>query len=174
MASILDPIVAKQGNMTKSASWYRNAVSTMGGGISAAALMRSGKLTQRPNVGLLNMFFYDPKFKKTLPLYDRFPLVLPLETIPNGFLGLNFHYLRPGTRFRLLEQLQQYATNNKMDKTTRLDVSWSRVKTLPILRPAVKKYLYNHVRSNFLKIDLTEAAIAVFLPVQQFKKGQPY
>jgi len=174
MTSILDPIIKKQGDSRKSANWYRSAVASMGGGITASKLMRSGKLTGRPNVGLLNMFFYDPKFKKTLPLYDRFPLVLPLESMSGGFVGLNFHYLRPGTRFRLLEQLQQFATNNKMDKTTRLDVSWSRVKSLPILRPAVKKYLYGHVRSSFLKIDLTEAATAVFLPVQQFKKGQPY
>lgn len=174
MTSILDPIIDKQGDSRKSANWYRSAVASMGSGITAGKLMRSGKLTGRPNGGLLNMFFYDPKFKKTLPLYDRFPLVLPLETFSGGFVGLNFHYLRPGTRFRLLEQLQQFATNNKMDKTTRLDVSWSRVKSLPILRPAVKKYLYSHVRSSFLKIDLTEAAVAVFLPVQQFKKGQPY
>ena len=174
VTSILEPIVNKQGSVIKSANWYRNAITTMGAGVTAAKLMRSGKLTQRPNVGLLNMFFYDPKFKQTLPLYDRFPLVLPLDSMPGGFIGLNFHYLRPGTRFRLLEQLQQYATNNKMDRTTRLDVSYNRVKNLTILRPAVKKYLYNHVRSNFLKIDLTEAATAVFLPVQQFKKGQPY
>jgi hypothetical protein len=174
MTSILDPILIKQGDSRKSANWYRSNVLSMGSGITASKLMASGKLTGRPNVGLLNMFFYDPKFKKTLPLYDRFPLVLPLENMPGGFVGLNFHYLRPGVRFTLLEQLQSYATNNKMDKTTRLDVSWNRVKNIPILRPAVKKYLYSHVRSNFLKIDLTEAAIAVFLPVAQFKKGQPY
>ena len=39
-----------------------------------------------PFFGRLNMFFYDPKFKKTLPYYDSFPLVLPLENYPDGFL----------------------------------------------------------------------------------------
>ena len=36
-----------------------------------------------PSKNRLNFFFYDPKYKQgSLPLYDRFPLVLPLETIP--------------------------------------------------------------------------------------------
>jgi hypothetical protein len=66
--------------------------------------------------------------------------------------------------------MQRYATNNKMDSTTRFDVSWSRVKNIPLVKPTIKKYLYKHVRSSFLKIDLTQAAIAVYLPVQQFQK----
>jgi hypothetical protein len=37
-------------------------------------LMNQGKLIGRPSVGRLNMFFYDPKYKKTLPYYDTFPL----------------------------------------------------------------------------------------------------
>jgi hypothetical protein len=132
--------------------------------------MSQGKLTGRPNIGLLNLFFYDPKYKKTLPYYDTFPLVLPLESIPGGFSGLNFHYLPPGLRFRLLDQMQRFASNNKMDKTTRLNVSYSGVKSIPLVKPTIKKYLYKHVRSSFLRIDLTQAAIAVYLPVQQFQK----
>ena len=170
MASILDNLVSKQGDTKKSASWYRNAVASVADRITAGKLMRQGQLTGRPNVGLLNLFFYDPKYKKTLPYYDTFPLVLPLEAIPGGFSGLNFHYLPPQLRFRLLEQMQRWATNNKMDSTTRFDVSWSRVKNIPLVKPTIKKYLYKHVRSSFLKIDLTQAAIAVYLPVQQFQK----
>ena len=50
------------------------------------------------------MFFYDPKFKKTLPYYDTFPLVLPLETYNDGFLGINMHYLPIPLRVNLLDQ----------------------------------------------------------------------
>jgi len=132
--------------------------------------MRQGKLIGRPSTGRLNMFFYDPKTKDRLPYYDTFPLVLPIEAIPRGFLGINFHYLAPLLRFRLLEQLQRYATNSKLDETTRLDVSYSRIKNMGIVKPTIKKYLWSHVRSNFLRIDANEAAIAVYLPVQQFKK----
>ena len=61
------------------------------------------------------------------------------------------------------------ATSKKID-TARFDVSWGRVKNIPLVKPTIKKYLYKHVRSSFLKIDLTQAAIAVYLPVQQFQK----
>jgi hypothetical protein len=66
--------------------------------------------------------------------------------------------------------MQRFASNNKMDKTTRLNVSYSGVKSIPLVKPTIKKYLYKHVRSSFLRIDLTQAAIAVYLPVQQFQK----
>ena len=173
MTSILDPIIQKQGDSRKSANWYRSAVASMGSGITAGKLMRSGKLTGRPNAGLLNMFFYDPKLKKQLPYYDTFPLVLPLETIPGGFMGMNFHYLPPLQRFRLLQNLQRFADGG-MSSTTKINASYDGVKNISIARKTIKKYLYSHVRSSFLRIDFDEAALAVYLPVQQFKKGSPY
>ena len=169
MASVLDSLTDKQGSTTKSASWYKNAISSIGEKITANKLMSQGKLTARPNIGLLNLFFYDPKYKETLPYYDTFPLVLPLEAIKGGFSGLNFHYLAPATRLRLLENMQRYATSPKLD-VARFDVSWNRVKNIPLAKATIKKYLYKHVRSSFLRIDLQQAAIACYLPVQQFQK----
>ncbi len=169
MASILDTLVDKQGDTTKSATWYKNAISSIGQKVTAQKLLSQGKLSARPNIGLLNLFFYDPKYKETLPYYDTFPLVLPLEAIKGGFSGLNFHYLSPGLRLRLLENMQRYATNKDLSKA-RFDVSWGRVKSIPLVKPTIKKYLYKHVRSSFLRIDLNQAAIACYLPVQQFQK----
>ena len=40
---------------------------------SSLDLIRDGKKSTRPFFGRLNMFIYDPKFKKTLPYYDTFP-----------------------------------------------------------------------------------------------------
>ena len=91
--SILDPIKTQQGGIRKSVEWYRKNVANLSDSITAAKLMRSGKLNGIPSKGRLNFFFYDPKYKKVLPLYDRFPLVLPLETIPGGFMGLNRSYI---------------------------------------------------------------------------------
>ena len=65
--------------------------------------------------------------------------------------------------------MQRYATSPKID-TARFDVSWSRVKSIPISKATIKKYFYKHVRSSFLRIDLQQAAIACYLPVQQFQK----
>ena len=175
MVSILDPLIDKAGGQRKTAAWYRNAVASIADKVTARKLMNQGKLIGRPSIGRLNMFFYDPKYKKTLPYYDTFPLVLPLERIPGGFAGINFHYLRPVARFSLLEQLQRYATRGReITSQNSFDVSYNRVKNIPLVKNTIKKYLFSHVKSNFLRIDFDEAALAVYLPVAQFKKGSPY
>ena len=171
--SILDPIKQRQGGIRKSVDWYRKNVADLNNRVTAAALMRSGKLNGIPSRGRLNFFFYDPKYKQVLPLYDRFPLVLPLETIPGGFMGLNFHYIRPVQRISLLNNLQRYASGG-MKPSTRIDATYDGIKNVRIARNTIKKYLYGHVRSSFLRVDFDEAALAVMLPVQQFKKGTPY
>ena len=170
MASIFDKISDKAGDTRKSSTWYRNAVASIADTVTARKLYNQGKINQRPSGGRLNLFFYDPKFKEKLPYYDTFPLVLPLETIRGGFLGINFHYLSPVVRFSLLNQLQRFATNNKFDSTTRLDVSYSRVGGLARVKSTIKRYLYRQVRSGFMRVDLQDAPTAVYLPVQQFKK----
>ena len=171
--SILEPLKDKQGGIRKSVDWYRRNIADLGNRATAAALMRSGKLNGIPSKGRLNFFFYDPKYKQVLPLYDRFPLVLPLETIPGGFMGLNFHYIRPVQRISLLNNLQRFATGG-MKPSTRIDATYDGIKGVRITKNMIKKYLYRHVRSSFLRVDFDEAALAVMLPVQQFRKGQPY
>jgi len=174
MASIFDTLKQKQGDVQKSASWYRNAVKSIQTSITAGRLMRENKLINRPSAGRLNLFMYDPKTKDKLPLYDIVPLVLPLEPIPGGFLGMNFHYLPPLARYRMLEQLQKFATNSKFDRSTKLDLGYDDIKKSKLMKPTIKKYLYSYTRSKFLRIDANEAAISIFLPVQRFKKGRPY
>ena len=170
MASIFDKISKQTDGVKKSSTWYRNAVAEIADKVTARKLYNQGRINQRPSQGRLNLFFYDPKFKETLPYYDTFPLVLPLQPIRGGFLGINFHYLSPVTRFRLLNQLQRFASNSKFDKTTRLDVSYASVGGFARVKPTIKKYLYSNVRSGFMRVDLQDAPTAVYLPVQQFKK----
>ena len=170
MANILDPLVDKQGGIRKSAAWYRSNVASIADRVTARKLMNQGKLIGRPSVGRLNMFFYDPKLKKTLPYYDTFPLVLPLEPIKGGFMGMNFHYLPPLLRFRLLQRMQRFADGGLNEKT-KIDATYDDVKGIGLVKPTIKKYLYGHVRSQFLRIDFDEAALAVYLPVQQFRKA---
>ena len=174
MASILDPLKDRQGGIKKSADWYRKNVQSLSDKITARKLMNSGKLIGRPSSGRLNMFFYDPKTKARLPYFDVFPLVLPLETISGGFMGLNFHYLPYPLRFRLLERMQKFATNAKFDSSTKLLAGYGDVSSINLIKPAIKKYLYSNVQSGFRRIDVDEMAIAIYLPVAQFKKGSPY
>ena len=171
MASVFDTIKLKAGDTDKSATWYRTQVNKIASGTTAGQLFRQGKLTVRPSVGRLNLFGYNPKLRKTLPYYDIFPLVLPLEPITGGFMGMNFHYLPPLLRFRLLERMQATATDQRFDSKTKFDVTYDDVKNIRIVKPTIKKYLYSHVQTGFLRINADEAAVAIYLPVQRFKKA---
>ena len=73
----------------------------------------------------------------------------------------------------LLNTLQRYASGD-FKKNTRIDASYNEVKNVGVAKNTIKKYLFGHVRSSFLRVDFDEAALAVMLPVLQFRKGRPY
>jgi hypothetical protein len=154
----------------KSTQWYKDKIKEFGQP-SAQDLIRDGKRTNKPFYGKLNMFFYNPKFKKKLPYYDTFPLVLPLETYGDGFLGLNLHYLPIPLRIKLLDRLVDYSNNSQFDESTRLIVDYSKLKKVKLIQPTIHKYLASQVQSQFRRIDADEFTVATLLPVQRFKKA---
>ena len=169
MATVFDKILDKTTG-PKSYDWYRKKVAAMTTP-GARSLIRQGKATLRPKYGIMNLFGYDPKHKATLPYYDIFPLIFPLEPAKGGFIGLNFHYLKPGARAAFLRSLANTTTDKKFDKKTRYRINW---RNNAFMRKTAKHYLFNHVRTSFLNITAEEMAIAIFLPVARFKKGSPY
>jgi hypothetical protein len=130
------------------------------------------KMRDFPMTGKMYFFWYDPKYKAVLPIYDRFPLVLPIDFYMDGFLGLNLHYLKPIERETLLDRLLSYRNNNYMDESTKLRLSYellSRTRRISNLaRPCIKRYLYSHVQSSFVQVPADEWELAVNLPVQFF------
>jgi len=122
-------------------------------------------------IGGMFFFYYDPKTKDTLPYYDRFPLVIPIERYKDGFLGLNLHYISPKQRIILLDKLSMYKNNDKYDNTTKLRLSYdllSRTTLLGSISPCIKRYLMGHVRSDFIEITANEWDKVAQLPVQIF------
>ena len=154
----------------KSTQWYKDKIKEFGKP-GAQDLIRDGKRNNKPFYGKLNMFFYNPKFKKKLPYYDTFPLVLPLEKYSDGFLGLNLHYLPIPLRIKLLDRLVDYSNNTQFDESTRLIVDYSKLKKIKLIQPTIHKYLAGHVQSQFRRIDADEFTVATLLPVQRFKKA---
>jgi hypothetical protein len=114
-------------------------------------------------------FWYDPKHKDTLPMYDRFPLVFPIERYPDGFLGLNLHYLSFNERSALLNSLMKFRNNNNMNATTKLRVTYdllnSTSRIAGAMRPCIKRYLFTQVRSSFVEVTADEWDKAMQLPV---------
>ena len=164
--SVLDASVGRP----KSTEWYKDKIKEFGKP-GAMDLIRDGKRDNKPFYGKLNMFFYDPKWKKKLPYYDTFPLVLPIERYPDGFLGINLHYLPIPLRIRLLDRLVDFSNNTKFDESTRLIVDYKKLKKIKYIKPTLHRYLAGHTKSQFRRIDADEFTIATLLPVQRFKKG---
>lgn len=121
--------------------------------------------------GKLYMFYYDPKFKETLPYYDTFPLVLPFGKEKDHFIGLNLHYLDYPTRFQLFKALLKITGAGRLTYKTKLQYSWNLVRSAAELAPAqacVKMYLFSNVKSPFLEVPPKEWATAAMLPVHHF------
>lgn len=120
-----------------------------------------------PMVGSMMMFVYDAKHKATLPYYDKFPLVFPIEPAAGGFLGLNMHYLPPNMRAKLMDALYTITNNKRYNETTKLRASYGVLKNASKFRffaPTIKHYLLKQVRSKFIYVAPAEWDIALFLP----------
>ena len=117
--------------------------------------------------GEMYFYVYDAKHKATLPYYDKFPLVIPIQPYSDGFLGLNLHYLIPPQRAILLNTMSSYMTNQKYDESTRFKLSYNvlaATSKLEIAKPTIKRYLFSHVRSKFIYVPPSEWDAAIFLP----------
>ena len=124
--------------------------------------------------GGLYYFYYDPKTKADLPYYDKFPLVLVLNINPDGFMGLNLHYLPLRHRVAFLDKLMDYADLNDNNEIMRMRVTYDILtasRSLREFKPCLKKYYYSHVQSKILAVQPNEWDIAAYLPIQQFKKA---
>jgi hypothetical protein len=158
----------------KSKSWFDTQVTLLTRQNLTPQKVLAGnpdQLTTTLVPGNLYMYGYDPKLKAELPYYDRFPLVFPFRKTPNGFIGLNMHYLPYNLRIMLLDRLLVFKTNNRMDETTRLKYSWATidgVSKFDAAIPCVKQYLTGHVKTQFRKVNAEDWATAMLLPVERF------
>ena len=176
MAYLLDRIkesLAKEGlniRSTKARDWLRAKIPSLRP-TRQALLADRERLKNKPLIGRMYFYFYDPKTKDKLQYYDRFPLVLPIEQYSDGFLGLNLHYIHPKQRIILLDKLSEFANNSKYDKTTKLRLSYEVLSSASRAfeaTPCIKRYLYSHVESRFLEVSPDEWDIAALLPMESF------
>ena len=133
--------------------------------------LRTGASIQRP--GRMFMFVYDPKFRRTLPFYDRFPMIFILELYQDGFLGINLHYLPHKLRARLFNRLSTLRNTQSMNENTRLRLSYQVIKNATKYHsalPLVRQYKTKYIRSKLLEVHPRDWEIALFLPTEQFRK----
>ena len=176
MAYLLDRIkesLASEGYTPRTSAarqWLRAKVNELKP--TPATLMRDRqRLRDKSFIGKMYFYFYDPKTKDSMPYYDRFPLVIPIERYSDGFLGLNLHYIHPRQRIILLDKLSETATNKRFDEKTKLRVNYDYLKNASTAfeaMPCIKRYLFTQIQSRFLEISADEWDIAALLPTSTF------
>jgi hypothetical protein len=126
-----------------------------------------------PNsIGKMYMFVYDAKHKDTLPYFDAFPMIFPIEFYGDSFLGINLHYLSPVLRAKLMDALYPTINNKKFDNTTKLRIAYQTLASASKFRyfkPCVHKYLFSQVGSAFIYIAPDEWDFALMLPTERFQ-----
>lgn len=163
----------KRYTKVESIEWFRTVAKTAFGIRKEIMRGDNGRLYRNSvAIGRMYAFFYDAKHKDTLPIWDRFPLIFPIEFYPGKMLGLNLHYLSVGQRDQLIGLLMRYANNQMMDETTRLQLSWQAVTATSRMRGlserCVKMYLRSHVRSRFVEIPIEDWEKVITLPCEEF------
>lgn len=164
----------------KSQGWFASQVRQLTGKITPTQVMRAGvdqqSLVLKPRIGFMYLYGYDPKTKETLPYFDRFPLVLPFAPAEGGFMGLNLHYIPHQLRAQLLDRLMVYRNNDRMDETTKIQLSYellSNTSKLKMFEPCVKRYLSSHVMTKFMQIPAKDWFTVIMMPLERFVGANP-
>jgi|TARA_B100001094_G_C18150711_1_gene783520 hypothetical protein len=159
----------------QSRDWFQQKVGQLRN-INRLDLMKEDpiQLKNRQLIGSMNMFFYDPKHKETLPYYDKFPLAIIVGPAPGGFYGLNLHYLPAILRAKFLDGLMDITSNKAYDETTKFELSYKMLQAsakMKYFKPCYKHYLTSHVKSRFARVPAPEWEIATFLPTADWQKA---
>lgn len=159
---------------TKSNNWFQQQATLLSKQrIQPLQLIRSSaeKNNTRIIPGELYLFMYDAKLNDQLPFWDMFPLVFPFRRLRDGFIGLNMHYLPYRFRIQLLDRLMDFKTNKLLNENTKLKYSWATIRSASRYQWAhqcVHRYLIDHVQSPLKKVDASDWATAMMLPVERF------
>ena len=162
-------------------TWFRSIVERAKIGLAREVVPQTlkidaaqqGTLTGRLIPGRMYFFMYNPKHKATLPYYDLFPLILPIQKFSDGFLGINFHYLYPKDRAILLDELKVFVNDRTLTDIARIRVSYNMLRGFTRFKrakPCIKRYLTTYMKSQFIPVTPDEWGPALFLPVEQFRK----
>lgn len=159
-----------------SREWFLDKVKSIGdGSVDRNAMLKSDSLksTSKTIAGKMYMFWYLPKHRETLPYFDKFPLVLPLDITGQTLTALNLHYLPIDLRQGLFYSLLNRVNNNKYDESTIMQVTYETLKgsgAMKAHKPCIKKYLADRIMGKIVNVPAQEWEIAVHLPTAVWRK----
>ena len=181
MASLFDKLEAEafrkglEARSKEAAAWFSKNVAKLGN-INSTKMLGDERLRKQAGAspGDMVMYTYNPKHKETLPYYDTFPLTIVVGPAKDGFYGINLHYLPPKVRAIFLDKLNDVASNQKFNATTRFKITYKLLQSTQnykYFKPCFKHYLTKGVTSNIMKVNAAEWNIAIFLQTANFKKA---
>ena len=161
----------------RSARWFQDKIKGLKGDLrnrfsstNAAKFYREADnkvekaiLKKRIELGDLFCYYYNPKYRATLPYYDMFPMIMLLSAEKETFLGINFHYLRPKWRAILLDRVSAKLGSGLP--------RWSKLRQIRQIAPTIKRYRFDHIMRKVVPIEENEQEIAIFLPTERFRKA---
>jgi hypothetical protein len=160
------------GRTQEASNWFRQKARTYGYVDRNQLLREKTQFRSKIVPGSMYMFSYVAKHKDTLPYYDAFPVIFPVEMYVDGFLGINFHYLQPQLRARLMDALYGLVSDPKLTDSAKINLSYQLLKGLSrykYFQPCLKRYLYSQFRSKFIYVEPETWDIALFLPTESFQ-----
>jgi hypothetical protein len=133
--------------------------------------VQKGRGAKGLRLGYPALFVYDPKLKAVLPYYDVLPLSIVLGYYPDGFLGINLHYIPWAKRISLGKALIKATKGKNRISYTMLRKAWQDAK-LPVglALLCIRRYLYSHIRSEIKLFDYETYRKAVVETRGDFKK----
>ena len=161
-------------NTLDARNWYRTTAKQVTRVNDNKIMKDRERLTTKMNrasIGRMFMFYYDAKTKDTLPYWDQFPLVFPIQLYSDGFLGINLHYISPLMRAKLMNALYLTINNKNYDDSTKLRISYSilsNASRFKYFKPCIKRYLFSNVRSRYYYVKPNEWDMALMLPTERF------
>ncbi len=181
MDSLFDALEAEEfrkglaARSKEASNWFAKNVAKLGKLGSGKVLADDGVKKQAgASPGDMVMYTYNPKHKETLPYYDTFPLAIVVGAAKDGFHAINLHYLPPKVRAIFLDKLNDVASNQKFNATTRFKITYKLLmatKSYKYFKPCFKHYLSANVTSKIMKVNAAEWNIAIFLQTASFKKA---
>lgn len=127
-----------------------------------------------PMIGGLYVYAYDAKTKDDLPYWDAFPLMMCIRLYDDGWLGLNFHYLHPVLRAKLMDAIDGIAAKYGKNERVKYRLSYNLLNGAArarVFRPCVKRYLTSHRKSKMLELARSDWDLALALPLARWQKA---
>lgn len=161
----------------ESLQWFYDFTKKFAKTATFGKMKDEGKIATRIVPGRLYLYKYDPKTKEDMPYYDAMPLVLVTGVTPQGWYGINFHYMPPKARFKIMEALLETLNNPAYTDHFKMKINWEKAVRIArgvganrYLQHSIKQYLGNHLTSSMIELHPEAWEMALFLPLQKFKK----